>query len=192
MKPAFSAAAACGHLDVPSVHARLWAAWTDLGLSCLQWTDAAAIATDIFGSAHPPEAEIPEPYGGVLRRYLAGEEVDPVRLPVDPAGTPFQRRVWEALRRIPRGQVRSYAAVANEIGSPRGMRAVGAANGKNPICIVVPCHRVVEAGLRLGGYTGGLHLKRFLLELEGVKVMGDAVQPGQLELIAATETASRV
>jgi len=167
------------------VRARLWAAWTDLGLACLQWADAEATASDMFGAAHPVEAEIPEPYGGVLRAYLQGEEVDPVRLPVDPAGTPFQRRVWDALRRIPRGQVRSYAAVANEIGSPRGMRAVGAANGKNPICIVVPCHRVVEAGLRLGGYTGGLHLKRFLLELEGVKVMGDAVQPGQLELIQA-------
>ena len=59
---------------------------------------------------------------------------------------------------------------------------MGLANGKNPICIVVPCHRVVEAGMRLGGYTGGLHLKRFLLELEGVKIVGDSVQPGQLEL----------
>jgi O-6-methylguanine DNA methyltransferase len=144
---------------------------------------AGATPADAFGSAHPPESEIPEPYGSVLRGYLAGQSVDPTELPIDPAGTPFQRRVWEALRRIPRGEVRSYAAVANEIGSPRGMRAVGAANGKNPICIVVPCHRVVEAGMRLGGYTGGLHLKRYLLELEGVKVVGDTVQPGQLELV---------
>ncbi len=182
MRPAW-ASMGCGQMDVPAVQARLWAAWTDQGLSCLGWTAAGTSAADVFGSAHPPELEIPEPYGGTLRAYLAGQSVDPTSLPIDPAGTPFQRRVWEALRRIPRGEVRSYAAVANEIGSPRGMRAVGAANGKNPICIVVPCHRVVEAGMRLGGYTGGLHLKRFLLELEGVKVVGDAVQPGQLELM---------
>jgi methylated-DNA-[protein]-cysteine S-methyltransferase len=182
MRPAW-ASVGCGHIEVPAVQARLWAAWTDNGLACLNWTVARASAADAFGSAHPPEGEIPEPYGSMLRGYIAGQAVDPTELPIDPAGTPFQRRVWEALRRIPRGEVRSYAAVANEIGSPRGMRAVGAANGKNPICIVVPCHRVVEAGMRLGGYTGGLHLKRFLLELEGVKVVGDAVQPGQLELM---------
>lgn len=181
MRPAL-ASIGCGHVDVAPVRARLWAAWTERGLCFLHWSDAGSSAADAFGTMHPPETEIPEPYAGVLRTYLAGEAVDPTTLPVDPAGTPFQRRVWEALRRIPRGEVRSYAAVANEIGSPRGMRAVGAANGKNPICIVVPCHRVVEAGMRLGGYTGGLHLKRFLLELEGVKVVGDSVQPGQLEL----------
>jgi methylated-DNA-[protein]-cysteine S-methyltransferase len=173
-------------LDVAAVRARLWAAWNDQGLVRLQWADEGASASDVFGSLHPAEGEIAEPYRGVLASYLQGADVDPARLPVDPEGTPFQRRVWDALRRIPRGQVKSYAAVANEIGSPRGMRAVGAANGKNPICIVMPCHRVVEAGLRLGGYSGGLHLKRFLLELEGVKVMGDAVQPGQLELIEAS------
>jgi methylated-DNA-[protein]-cysteine S-methyltransferase len=182
MRPAW-ASVGCGHVEVPAVQARLWAAWTDNGLSCLNWTGGHASAADAFGSAHPPEGEIPEPYGGMLRAYLAGQAVDLTALPIDPAGTPFQRRVWEALRRIPRGQVRSYAAVAAEIGSPRGMRAVGAANGKNPICIVVPCHRVIEAGMRLGGYTGGLHLKRFLLELEGVKIVGDAVRPGQLELV---------
>jgi O-6-methylguanine DNA methyltransferase len=63
------------------------------------------------------------------------------------------------------------------------MRAVGGANGRNPIAIVVPCHRVVEAGNRLGGYTGGLHIKRYLLELEGARVVADQVRPGQLELI---------
>lgn len=173
----------CGCVEVPAVQARLWAAWTDKGLSRLNWTTGDASAADAFGSAHPPEGEIPEPYRSTLHAYLAGSGVDPTALPIDPAGTPFQRRVWEALRSIPRGEVRSYAAIANVIGSPRGMRAVGAANGKNPICIVVPCHRVVEAGMRLGGYTGGLHLKRFLLELEGVKIVGESVQPGQLQLM---------
>jgi O-6-methylguanine DNA methyltransferase len=79
--------------------------------------------------------------------------------------------------------VRSYAAIANAIGSPRAMRAVGGANGRNPLAIVVPCHRVVEADMGLGGYTGGLHLKRFLLQLEGARVVADRVQPGQLALI---------
>lgn len=171
----------CGHLDVPAVHARLWAAWTDRGLSCLHWAGPEEGPEAIFGANHPPQAELPEPHAGVLRAYLAGEGVDPTVLPIDPEGTQFQRRVWTALRRIPRGDVRSYASVASDVGSPRGMRAVGAANGRNPIAIVVPCHRVVEAGYRIGGYTGGLHLKRFLLELEGVKVIGDRVQPGQLE-----------
>jgi O-6-methylguanine DNA methyltransferase len=173
----------CGCLDVAAVRARLWAAWSEHGLRLLHWTEAGSSPADALGAGHPLVSDIPEPYGGVLSAYFAGEDVDPTALPVDPVGTPFQRKVWEALRRIPRGEVRSYAAVANEIGSPRGMRAVGAANGKNPICIAVPCHRVVEAGMRLGGYTGGLHLKRHLLELEGVKVVGDSVQPGQLELV---------
>lgn len=173
----------CSYLEVPAVHARLWAAWTDRGLACLQWAGAGEGPEAVFGAAHPPEAALPEPHARVLRAYLAGEGVDPTVLPIDPEGTQFQRRVWSALRQIPRGDVRSYASVANDIGSPRGMRAVGAANGRNPIAIVVPCHRVVEAGYRLGGYSGGLHLKRFLLELEGVKVVGDRVQPGQLELV---------
>jgi methylated-DNA-[protein]-cysteine S-methyltransferase len=119
----------------------------------------------------------------VLRAYLAGEAVDPAQLPVEFEGTPFQHKVWGALRDIRRGQVKSYAAVANAVGSPRAMRAVGSANGKNPLAIVVPCHRVVEAGMRLGGYTGGLHLKRFLLDLEGVRTGDDVVKPGQLDLL---------
>jgi methylated-DNA-[protein]-cysteine S-methyltransferase len=182
MRPAQSGIG-CSFLEVPEVHARLWAAWTERGLSGLHWTAAGDGPDGAFGPAHPPVAALPELHAGVLRAYLAGEGVDPTVLPVDPEGTQFQRRVWSALRLIPRGDVRSYASVANDIGSPRGMRAVGAANGRNPIAIVVPCHRVVEAGFRIGGYSGGLHLKRFLLELEGVKVVGDRVQPGQLDLV---------
>jgi O-6-methylguanine DNA methyltransferase len=175
-------AIACGHLDLPPVRARLWAQWNERALLGLHWADAGASATEALGD-HPPERRLPEPYASVLRAYLAGEDVDPIELPVELSGTPFQNKVWHALRGIPRGRVRSYAAIANAIGSPRAMRAVGGANGKNPIAIVVPCHRVVEAGNRLGGYTGGLHLKRYLLELEGARIVGDQVQPGQLELI---------
>ncbi len=118
-----------------------------------------------------------------LRHYAHGESIDPTEVPVDLSdGTPFQREVWAALRRIPRGKVRSYAGIAADVGRPRAMRAVGAANGANPVPIVVPCHRVVSSGHRLGGYSGGLDRKRALLLLEGVRLVGDRLLPGQLEL----------
>ena len=91
-------------------------------------------------------------------------------LPLEMNGTPFQRKVWETLLGIPYGKVISYAQLADHVGSPRGFRAVGAANGKNPIPIVVPCHRVINTGGGLGGYSCGLAYKRRLLELEGVQV----------------------
>ena len=126
--------------------------------------------------------DVPAHIAKPLRDYFAGEPVDPAEIPVDLHGTDFQKRVWRALRAIPRGRVRSYAGIASDVGSPRAMRAVGMANARNPIAIVVPCHRVVETGNRLGGYSGGLENKIFLLELEGVTVEGDRVQPGQLDL----------
>jgi len=83
-------------------------------------------------------------------------------------GTPFQRRVWAALRTIPTGETLSYAQVARRVRSPKAVRAVGAANGANPIPIVLPCHRVIASGGGLGGYGGGLPMKRWLLAHEGV------------------------
>lgn len=88
-------------------------------------------------------------------------------LPLAPAGTPFQRAVWDELLRIPYGATITYGELARRMGRPRAMRAVGAANGANPIPIVIPCHRVIGAGGQLTGYGGGLHLKRRLLVLEG-------------------------
>ena len=88
-------------------------------------------------------------------------------LPLDPAGSPFERRVWEALRAIPYGSTVSYGELARRLGDPRATRAVGAANGKNPIPIIVPCHRVVGARGELTGFGGGLDRKRWLLEHEG-------------------------
>lgn len=82
------------------------------------------------------------------------------------AGTEFQRNVWRKLTDIPYGETRSYAWLACSLGKPRAYRAVGNANGRNPVPIIVPCHRVIHAGGGLGGYTGGLHIKEFLLELE--------------------------
>jgi methylated-DNA-[protein]-cysteine S-methyltransferase len=88
-------------------------------------------------------------------------------LPLDPRGTVFQRRVWETLRGIPYGATTSYGELARRLGDPRATRAVGAANGKNPIPIIVPCHRVVGARGDLTGFGGGLDRKRWLLEHEG-------------------------
>lgn len=87
-------------------------------------------------------------------------------LPLDFAGTDFQKSVWQALLRIPYGQTRSYGEIANELGNAKAMRAVGAANGRNPISIVAPCHRVIGASGKLTGFAGGLETKEFLLRLE--------------------------
>ena len=88
-------------------------------------------------------------------------------LPLDLEGTDFQKRVWRQLESIPYGETRSYAQIAAAIGAPRAVRATGAANGANPVAIVVPCHRVLGASGKLVGYGGGLPLKKRLLELEG-------------------------
>jgi methylated-DNA-[protein]-cysteine S-methyltransferase len=85
---------------------------------------------------------------------------------VDTGGTPFQQRVWQELRRIPAGSTRSYSEVARAIGRPSAVRAVAAANGANPVSIVIPCHRVIGADGSLTGYGGGLHRKRWLLAHE--------------------------
>ena len=100
-----------------------------------------------------------------LDAYFAGE-LKTFDLELDLAGTDFQRRVWSALRTIPYGETRSYGEIAAQIGSPGASRAVGLANGRNPIGIIVPCHRVIGASGSLTGYGGGLDRKRVLLELE--------------------------
>lgn len=97
--------------------------------------------------------------------YLEGKRSD-FDLRLDLRGTPFQCSVWNALREIPYGMTRSYADVARAVGNPNAVRAVGTANGANPIPLVVPCHRVIATGGKLGGYGGGLDLKRRLLAME--------------------------
>jgi len=91
-------------------------------------------------------------------------------LPLDPLGTTFQRRVWELLRRVPYGATTSYGDLARRLGDPRATRAVGAANGKNPIPIIVPCHRVIGSRGELTGFGGGIERKRWLLEHEGALI----------------------
>lgn len=102
-----------------------------------------------------------------LEEYFAGSRQN-FDLPLDPSGTDFQRRVWRALLDIPYGTAISYRELARRADCPRGYQAVGQANGRNPLPILIPCHRVIGADGTLGGYSGGLDRKRFLLDLEGV------------------------
>ncbi|MCK5861267.1 MAG: MGMT family protein [Candidatus Hydrogenedentes bacterium] len=106
----------------------------------------------------------------LLKRYVSGESVSFNTIPLDIAsGTPFQQRVWRAATTIPYGEYLSYGQLAQQIGQPGAARAVGSALGANPVCVVVPCHRILAANGRLGGFTAGLHWKRFLLTLEGIE-----------------------
>lgn len=114
-----------------------------------------------------------------LREYFDGHRRD-FDLPLASDGTAFQRRVWEQLRRIPYGETLSYGALARRIGKPTASRAVGAANGKNPLAIVVPCHRVIGADGTLTGYGGGLPIKEALLALER-RVMCKAPRAARVE-----------
>ncbi|MFL6196376.1 MAG: methylated-DNA--[protein]-cysteine S-methyltransferase [Thermoanaerobaculia bacterium] len=104
-----------------------------------------------------------------LAEYFAGERQE-FDLTLAPEGTPFERTVWEALRGIPFGQTRSYGEIAQAIGRPGAARAVGRANGANPIPIVVPCHRVIGSDGSLTGFGGGLEAKSRLLEIEGLRL----------------------
>lgn len=100
-----------------------------------------------------------------LQEYFAGKRKT-FSLPLDMRGTPFQNDVWEALLAIPYGETKSYGQLAKQLGNPKAVRAVGAANGRNPISIVVPCHRVIGASGKLTGFAGGLDTKAHLLDLE--------------------------
>lgn len=101
-----------------------------------------------------------------LDEYFDGQR-QTFHLPLRPEGTEFQKKVWQVLCRIPYGQVISYRELATRVGVPRAFQAVGQANGHNPLPILIPCHRVIAANGTLGGYSGGLERKRFLLHLEG-------------------------
>jgi methylated-DNA-[protein]-cysteine S-methyltransferase len=133
-------------------------------------SDVGIRAIDLHPGAEPPgrrsdDNALLQQAARQLDAYFRGElrEFD---LPLDLQGTDFQKLVWHELCRIPYGETRSYSAIAVAIHAPKAVRAVGAANGRNPIPIVVPCHRVIGAGGSLVGYGGGLPLKRLLLDLE--------------------------
>lgn len=140
--------------------------------------DAVAVAAQYAGGTvafdHPGRAAH---VAVQIREYFAGQRTT-FEIETDPSGTEFQRRVWHALATIPFGETQGYAELARRIGSPTASRAVGRANGANPIPIVIPCHRVIGANGDLTGYGGGLERKEVLLRLEGAL-------PAALELGAA-------
>jgi methylated-DNA-[protein]-cysteine S-methyltransferase len=120
------------------------------------------------GSIEPDWVESEEPFAEALvqlAEYFEGRRTE-FELPLAPAGTPFQLRVWTVLREIPYGRTASYGEIARKVGVPSAPRAIGVANGLNPIGIIVPCHRVIGSDGSLTGYGGGLERKRWLLDLE--------------------------
>lgn len=126
------------------------------------------ILTKRFGTIQLLAQENPQGFSEQLRAYFSGYFSDVQTIPVNPGGTAFQQQVWLTLRTIPVGSVITYAQLAHRVGKPNAYRAVGMANGQNPIAIVLPCHRVIGANGQLTGYAGGLERKRWLLQHERV------------------------
>jgi methylated-DNA-[protein]-cysteine S-methyltransferase len=153
-----------------------------LSVDDADWTQRALVRR--FGPFAAEEKKDPAGAATALRRYFAGDLHAIDDLAVDPGGTPFQRRVWAALRRIPVGTTLAYSALAQRLGEPLAVRAVAAANGQNPIGIVIPCHRVIGADGSLVGYGGGLPRKRWLLGHEGALPLGRRKSARQLPLLA--------
>ena len=140
-------------------------------LRALDWADREAGMARLlrlhYGSMVPEPGAAPGNVTRLLRRYFEGEPGCLGAIKWRTAGTPFQRSVWTALTTIAPGQTFSYGALATKLGCPRAVRAVGLANGANPISVVVPCHRVIGADGSLTGYGGGVERKRWLLNHEG-------------------------
>ncbi|GAA1787975.1 methylated-DNA--[protein]-cysteine S-methyltransferase [Actinomadura chokoriensis] len=120
---------------------------------------------ETFGAPGDPDAEPFATAAAQLTAYFAGELTE-FDVPLDLHGTPFQQRVWAALQEIPYGETTTYGELAAELGNPSASRAVGLANGRNPVGVIVPCHRVVGSTGSLTGYGGGLDRKRYLLDFE--------------------------
>lgn len=135
-----------------------------------RWKGMSEELTRRFGTFTFEENLQAHAAASALHRYFAGDLHALDAVEVETGGTPFQQDVWQALRRIPPGATWSYARLAREIGRPDAVRAVGAANGANPVSIVVPCHRVIGADGSLTGYGGGLERKRWLLTHEGALI----------------------
>jgi methylated-DNA-[protein]-cysteine S-methyltransferase len=144
---------------------------SDMGLAAILWENDSPrrvrLRTAAEDNAHPLLTAAERQ----LAEYFRGEREN-FEIPLAFAGTPFQIKVWQALLTIPYGETRSYSEVARHIGYPTAMRAVGAANGRNPIAIVAPCHRVIGASGSLTGFAGGLEAKRYLLDLEAGRARG--------------------
>lgn len=143
---------------------------TPIGPLTLQADEAAVTAIRFGAGGAQDTSPLLDAAEAQLREYFAGARRT-FDLPLAPHGTAFQQRVWAALRAIPYGETRTYGELAAAIGSPNASRAVGMANHRNPISIVIPCHRVIGANGTLTGYAGGLEVKRKLLALEGINIL---------------------
>jgi methylated-DNA-[protein]-cysteine S-methyltransferase len=141
---------------------------SDNGLAAILWENdnpgRVRAKAEIEDDKHPVLVETEQQ----LTEYFAGKRQF-FNLALDPIGTDFQREVWTALAGIPYGETRTYMQIALQLGNPKAVRAVGAANGRNPISIILPCHRVIGTSGALTGFAGGLEAKAALLSLEGVK-----------------------
>lgn len=144
---------------------------TEGALRALDWEEYEPRMRQLLrlqcGAVELVDGRAPENIRAALTAYFGGDLDRLVSIPWRVGGTPFQRNVWTALRTIPAGTTLSYGALATRLDVPKAMRAVGHANGANPISVVVPCHRLIGADGSLTGYGGGLHRKRWLLEHEG-------------------------
>ncbi len=150
---------------MPSPVGRLTLVAGDKGLMAILWENDDPLRVRLGEVTERPDHPVLLKTERQLGEYFAGtREVFDIDL--DFVGTDFQKQVWAALLRIPFGQTRTYAQIADEIGNPKSVRAVGAANGKNPISIIAPCHRVIGSNGSLTGFAGGLEAKRALLSLE--------------------------
>jgi methylated-DNA-[protein]-cysteine S-methyltransferase len=151
---------------------------TPVGIVEIGADDGAVVSLEFVETSFAPPDE-PSGIAARVRAYFDGDldAIADLRVRFD-RGTTFQREVWEALRTIPLGETISYAELARRVGRPGAYRAVGSANGQNPVGVVVPCHRVIAADGTLGGYGGGLDRKRWLLAHEGALARADATLPG--------------
>ncbi|HEU4839727.1 MAG TPA: methylated-DNA--[protein]-cysteine S-methyltransferase [Micavibrio sp.] len=136
------------------------------GLSGILWENDKAGRVRLGGMWEDKSQPVLAAAARQLEEYFAGKR-KVFSVPLDFQGTDFQKKVWQALLTIPFGETRSYAQIANQIDNPKSVRAVGAANGKNPISIIAPCHRVIGSNGDLTGFAGGIAAKTLLLSLEG-------------------------
>ena len=139
---------------------------SDAGLAAVLWEHDRPRRVRLEATVEAPDHPVLVEAERQLGEYFAGKR-KAFTVKLDYRGTPFQKRVWDALLAIPFGETRTYGELARQIGSPAAVRAVGAANGKNPIAIIGPCHRVVGSTGKLTGFAGGLEAKAILLRLEG-------------------------
>jgi methylated-DNA-[protein]-cysteine S-methyltransferase len=155
----------CKIIESPAGSLKLVAC--DDGLAAVLWENDSPLRVRLnIGAEHENHAVLVETERQLQEYFAGGRKTFDLKL--DFAGTGFQKKVWAALLTIPFGETRSYGQIARQIGNPKAVRAVGAANGRNPLSIVVPCHRVIGSTGQLTGFAGGLTIKALLLELESM------------------------